>query len=77
MTHVSVYEIHPTQEHMVLTPDGGVIECKHEAAAKRVRDELNKLLGAEGRLLNENNLLYKKLDALRMRMHNEGIGTTI
>lgn len=36
-----MYTIHPTQEHIVLTPDNGCIECKHEAAAKRVRDELN------------------------------------
>lgn len=35
------YEIHPTQESIVCTPDGGVIECKHEAAAKRVCAELN------------------------------------
>lgn len=41
MKHVTRYEIHPTQEHIVITPDGGCIECKHEAAAKRVRDELN------------------------------------
>ncbi len=40
MSH-ACYELHPTQEHMVITPDGGVIECKHESAAKRVRDELN------------------------------------
>lgn len=36
-----MYTIHPTNEAIVLTPDNGCIECKHEAAAKRVRDELN------------------------------------
>lgn len=38
---MTTYEIHPTLESVVCTPDGGVIECRHEAAAKRVRDELN------------------------------------
>lgn len=44
------YEIHPTQESIVCTPDGGVIECKHEAAAKRVRDELNERIQEIARL---------------------------
>lgn len=35
------YTIHPTQDHIVMTPDGGVIECKHSAAAQRVCVELN------------------------------------
>ncbi len=35
------YETHPTRPHVVLTPDGGIIECLHEAAAQRVCAELN------------------------------------
>ncbi len=38
-----MYTIHPTNEAIVLTPDNGCIECKHAAAALRVRDELNAL----------------------------------
>jgi len=45
MQEASLYEIHPSKEWVVLTPDGGVIECKHVAAAKRVRDELNRVRG--------------------------------
>lgn len=43
MRHAAEFITHPNpaKEHMVLTPDGGVIECKHEAAAKRVAGELN------------------------------------
>lgn len=41
-----MYTIHPTNEAIVLTPDHGCIECKHEAAALRVRDELNALAAA-------------------------------
>lgn len=39
------YFIHPnpTKEHMICTPDGGVLECKHEAAAQRVCELLNRL----------------------------------
>jgi hypothetical protein len=44
MSH-ETYFIHPnpTKEHMVCTTDGGVLECKHEAAAKRVCELLNEL----------------------------------
>ncbi len=38
------YETNPTRPHVVLTPDGGIIECLHEAAAHRVCAELNALL---------------------------------
>lgn len=39
------YFIHPNpiKEHMVCTPDGGILECKHEAAAKRVCATLNEM----------------------------------
>lgn len=42
------YFIHPnpTKEHMVCTPDGGILECKHGAAAQRVCELLNKLHAA-------------------------------
>lgn len=38
-----MYALHPnpSKEHCVLTPDGGVIECRHEASARRVCQELN------------------------------------
>jgi hypothetical protein len=33
-----------TQErHDVLTPDGGIIECRNEASARRVADDMNAL----------------------------------
>jgi hypothetical protein len=42
--------IHPTNESIVLTPDNGCIECKHEAAAKRVAAELNERIQEIARL---------------------------
>lgn len=36
-----MYTIDPKREHVILTPDGGMIECRHEAAANRVVAELN------------------------------------
>jgi hypothetical protein len=52
MSHDDPYKIHPNpaKEHMVLTPDGGVIECKHEAAAKRLCTLLNELHNQNERL---------------------------
>lgn len=46
---MSKYEMHPRGQHtsglpslcMVLTPDGGIIECKHEDSALRVIHLLN------------------------------------
>ena len=45
-----MYSIHPTNEPIVLTPDNGCIECKHEAAAKRVAAELNERIQEIARL---------------------------
>lgn len=45
-----MYTIHPTNEALVLTPDDGVIECKHVAAAMRVIDELNALYEERAKL---------------------------
>jgi hypothetical protein len=75
--HVTRYEIHPTQEHMVMTPDGGVIECKHEAAAKRVRDDMNRWRDEEGRLWAENGRLFQKIDTLRTRLVSAGLSPEV
>lgn len=58
-----MYTIHPTNETIVLTPDNGCIECKHDAAAKRVAAELNERIQEIARLRKENARLRNLEDA--------------
>jgi len=73
-----MYSIHPTNESIVLTPDNGCIECKHEAAAKRVAAELNERIQEIARLrsalVSAANDLECALPTLRKagwQIHNE------